>query len=86
VFGLHGRLRPYYKYLEWELKTFPLEKLTLAPDELMESLLKILETGSIPTQQKILACVEAMARADGYGSVLDDWGADLGWMKALKQA
>jgi hypothetical protein len=70
VFGLHGRLRPSYKYLEWDLKALPLENLTLTPDGLMQSLLKILETGSIPTQQKIL-CVEAMTRADGFGSVLD---------------
>jgi hypothetical protein len=85
VFGLHGRMRPYYKYLEWELKTFPLEKLTLSPDELTELLLKILGTGSIPAQQTVLTYVEAMARADGYGSVLDDWGWRLDWLKEFKQ-
>jgi len=81
LFGLHGRLRPYPKYLEWELKTFPLEKLTLTPEDLLGSLLQIIETGTISVQQRMLSEVERMARADGYGSVLDGWGWRLEWMK-----
>jgi hypothetical protein len=81
VFGMHGRVRPYYKYLEWELRAFPLEKLTMAPEELTEALLKILETGSVRAQRLVLEHVEGMARADGYGAVVDDWGWRLGWMK-----
>ena len=81
LFGLHGRLRPFHKYLEWELKKHPLEKLTLAAEDLLRSLLQIVETGAIPVQQRILTEVERIARADGYGSVLDGWEWRLDWMK-----
>ncbi|MGD0059999.1 MAG: hypothetical protein ABSD58_11330 [Verrucomicrobiia bacterium] len=81
LFGMHGRVPPFAKYLEWELKTFPLPKLPMPPDELIESVLKVIETGSVPTQQNILAHVEAMARADGYGSVFDGWGQKLNWIR-----
>lgn len=84
LFGMHGRVQPFSKYLEWELKTFPLEKLTLSPDELIASILKIVETGSVPTQQEILAHMEAMARADGHGHVFDGWGSRLSWIKEFK--
>jgi hypothetical protein len=85
LFGLHGRVQPFSKYLEWELKNFPLEKLPLSPDELIESILKIVETGSVPAQQKTFSHVEAMARADGYGYVFDRWGGKLGWIKNFQQ-
>ena len=83
LFGLHGRLRPFPKYMEWELKTFPLEKLRLAPEDLLRSLLQILETGAIPVQQRLLMEVERLARGDGYGSVLDGWEWKLEWMKGF---
>jgi len=84
LFGLHGRVPPFAKYLEWELKNFPLQKLSMPPDELIASILKIIETGSVPAQQNILAHVEKMARADGYGYVFDGWGQKLTWMKNFK--
>lgn len=84
IFGMHGRVPPFAKYLQWELKAFPLPKLSMSADELIESVLKIIETGSVPTQQNILTHVEAMAQANGYGDVLDGWGPKLGWMKNFK--
>lgn len=84
LFGLHGRVPPFAKYLEWELKHFPLQKLSMPPDELIASILNIIETGSVETQQKLLAQIETMARADGYGDVFDGWRQKLIWMKTFK--
>jgi predicted nucleotidyltransferase len=68
VFALHGRLRPYNKYLEWELEHFPLPgdwNTTLAPGRVLAD-----GFGSFPA-------VEALARSRGHGDVLDAWGSDL---------
>jgi hypothetical protein len=86
LFALHGRVQPYPKYLEWELKNFPLEKMPLPPDELIRAILEIMETGSISAQQKLLVCIETMARTEGYGDVLDGWGQKLSWMKTFPPA
>jgi hypothetical protein len=81
IFGLHGRVRPFFKYLDWELKAYPLENLAMPGEGFLEAILKILETGSVPAQQGLLTHMEVIARADEYGDVFDAWGQKLGWMK-----
>jgi len=59
VFAIHGRrLRPYYKYLEWELKTYQLEKLTMSPNEFMAGLAQILDDADPSIQQRYLEAIE----------------------------
>ena len=67
VFAMHGRLRPYNKYLRWELETFPLP----APwDPTLPGRLAADPAG-------LFADVCALARRCGHGDVLDEWGDDL---------
>lgn len=64
LFALHGRVRPYNKYLRWELKQFPLgdpwtaatlpERIVADPGGLFDDL-------------------EKDARKRGYGSEYDSW-------------
>lgn len=42
IFGLEGRITPYYKYLEWELEKFPLKKFPMTSKDIIENLLIIL--------------------------------------------
>ncbi|MEV0902136.1 hypothetical protein [Actinoplanes sp. NPDC049802] len=68
VFALHGRLRPYNKYLAWELATHPLPgrwNAALRPDRLPGRALSL------------FPAVADLARAHGHGHVLDGWGADI---------
>ena len=68
VFALHGRLRPYNKYLAWELATFPLPgdwTAALAPDRVAGAALAL------------FPAVELLARQRGHAGVLDAWGADI---------
>lgn len=81
VFALNGRLRPYFKYLEWEFKNHPREKLGIDQSEFMKCLLEILATGSVKVQQNLLSRMENLFRAEGYGTVFDGWGEKLPWMK-----
>jgi hypothetical protein len=78
IFALHQRrLRPYYKYLRWELTQFPLEHLAWPADKFLEMLRSILTIGSCGAQQTIFRWLNTYARTQGYASVLEDWGTDL---------
>jgi hypothetical protein len=82
LFALHGgRLRPYAKYLAWELATHPLERLPWPPDVLLDALLELLSAAPPDTQRLLLAGVETLARESGHGAVLDAWGDALAWMR-----
>jgi predicted nucleotidyltransferase len=77
VFALHGRIRPYNKYLRWELETFPLPEpwnTELRPDRV--------GTAALP----LFPEVEALARHHGHGDVLDGWGSDIDLIRAFSAA
>ncbi|WP_330291135.1 hypothetical protein [Streptomyces sp. NBC_00576] len=79
LFALDRRPRPYNKYLEWELARFPLPGWDTAT--LLDAADRISGTGDVPTQRRLFAQVEAVARRAGHGAVLDAWGEDLGLMR-----
>jgi hypothetical protein len=82
IFAIHnGRLRPYYKYLKWELEIFPLTKIPLKADEIISLLMKILDSADYKAQQKFLKITEQILRNEGFGHVFDSWGEDFPWMK-----
>ncbi len=64
LFALYGRIRPYNKYLRWELDTDPLPAPWTA-DHLIKSL-----TGRPST---LFPDLERVARAKGFGVVLNAW-------------
>jgi hypothetical protein len=73
VFALHGRLRPYNKYLDWELEAFPL------PGE-WNAALTPARVATAPLS--LFGEVEALARRCGHADVLDGWGSDIGLIRA----
>jgi hypothetical protein len=81
VFAIHGRLRPYYKYYEWELKNYPLNKLSISGAEFTKQILIVLESADIKVQQKLLMEIENITREEGYGDVWDSWGDKIDWMR-----
>jgi nucleotidyltransferase-like protein len=74
VFALHGRLRPYNKYLHWELTTHPLGTPwdTLLPQ-------------ALDAPAALFPHVEGLARAHGHGPLLDAWGDDLTLVRHFSQ-
>lgn len=72
LFALHGRVRPYNKYLVWELETYPLGEPWNArtlPQKLADN-----PSGLFPD-------LERLARECGHGDVLDAWGDDLNLLR-----
>ncbi|WP_330172558.1 hypothetical protein OG875_02515 [Streptomyces sp. NBC_01498] len=77
VFALHQRVRPYNKYLLWELENHPLGPPEWAADVLVPQLRRIVADGELAAQRALFATVERAVRRSGHASVLDGWGADL---------
>lgn len=73
MFGIEGRLRPYNKFLEWDLKEHPLKLLPWSPDEFIRKLKKIATIGDIETQKEIFSKICELFRREGYGKVIDGW-------------
>ena len=85
IFAIHnGRLRPYYKYLKWELKKFPLTKIPMTAEEIVNNLMKILNNADYKAQQNFLKITEDALRKEGFGNVFESWGDDFPWMKSFK--
>jgi hypothetical protein len=78
LFTVHGRLRPYNKWLEWELEQHPLPP---SNSLLLARIERIARTGDIAEQQAVFRDAEALARAHGLGAVIDGWAPDVAWLR-----
>ncbi|WP_329378376.1 hypothetical protein [Streptomyces sp. NBC_01716] len=77
VFALHQRVRPYNKYLPWELAHHPLGAPQWAADVLLPRIRRVVADGDPATQRALFATVEGAARQAGHASVIDSWGTDI---------
>jgi predicted nucleotidyltransferase len=76
VFTVHGRLRPYNKWLEWELREH-----SLPIDVDLTRLERIARTGDPAAQQALSRDTEELARAHGHGATIDGWEPDVAWLR-----
>ena len=79
LFTVHGRVRPFNKWLVWELDHHPLpipsNRLLLGRVE------RIARTGAVDEQRALFREAEALARANGLGAVIDGWESDVAWLR-----
>jgi hypothetical protein len=68
LFALHGRVRPFNKYLRWELEAFPLPAPWTA-DHIVPAL--------IDRPAALFPALEKAVRAKGFGDVVDAWDMEL---------
>lgn len=73
IFALEGRVKPYYKYLELDLKNHPLKKLPWSGAELTKKLVKILKENDEKTLLELFKKTQSIFRKVGYGPVYDSW-------------
>jgi len=76
VFAAHGRVRPYNKWLEWELREHPLP---VGLD--LRRLERIARTGDLDDQQALFRETERLARELGHGATIDGWEPDVAWLR-----
>jgi predicted nucleotidyltransferase len=78
IFALAGRVRPFNKYLDWELRHHAL------PGWRAETLLPLI-AGVLDrdraSQHELFRLVEQNARAHGFGSAIDEWEPDVAWLR-----
>jgi hypothetical protein len=84
VFAVHDRVRPFNRFLAWELERFPLPEPWLAHDRFVPRLEAILRTGSIRDQASLFRDVEAFARSHDLGETIDSWEPDVPWLRSGK--
>ena len=79
VFGLEGRIRPFNKWLEFELAEEPLR--TPAFGDLIERLVAFLADPAAERVRDAFRMLEGAARAAGHGAIVDTWEPDLAWLR-----
>lgn len=82
LFALDGRVRPFNRFLEWELESFPLSDEMWAAGALLPRIQEIVTTGSAEAQASLFRDVEPSARAHDLGGVIDAWEPDVAWLRS----
>lgn len=80
LFAAHERVRPFNKWLRWELDQHPLDdpwQHTLLP-----RIEEVVSTGSIEQQRSLYRDVEVLARRLGLDHVVESWGRDVQLFRA----
>jgi hypothetical protein len=81
IFCLYDRrVSPFYKYLEWELENFPLEKLSFSGKELLEILQSIQDTGNYQGQQILLREAARIFKPEGFINAFNAWSGSYQWL------
>jgi predicted nucleotidyltransferase len=78
IFSLEDRVRPYNKYLDWELRHHPLDGW---PADVLMPLLDRVLTGEPEPQRELFNRIEPAARRAGFGDVIDGWEPDVEWLR-----
>jgi len=83
MFALVGRVRPYNKYLPWELREHPLNAPEWAASRFLPLLDSLITDGHDDTLRRIYAVVERECRGHDLihgtclGAEINDWGDNL---------
>lgn len=78
IFALAGRVRPFNKYLDWELRHHPLPD--WPPGVLLQLVAGVLDRDRA-SQHELFRLVERDARAHDFGAEIDDWQPDVAWLR-----
>lgn len=84
VFAVCGRVRPYNKYLPWELRTHPLAVPEWSADRLLPLVTRLLD-GDPSAVRDAFPVVDREVRAldPALGEIIDGWGAELALFRKL---
>lgn len=80
IFAFERRIRPYNKYLPWELQNHPLQRPDWSADVLLPRVEAILTSADADAQRLVLRSIEQAARELGLGGIVDGWGDELGFL------
>ena len=78
IFALAGRVRPFNKYLDWELRHHPVEGW---PAETLLPLVAGILDRDRASQHELFRLVEREARAHHFDAGIDEWEPDVPWLR-----
>ena len=77
LFAMHRRVRPFNKWLGWELDHFPVPGAVWSGQQLLPRLAAQLATFDPAASASLFRDVESLVRAHGLGHVIDSWAPDV---------
>ena len=80
LFAVEGRVRPFNRFLRFELERRPFQDPAFAVESLLMRL-PPLSCGDPVEQRRTFRDVEELARRHGLGDVIDGWEPDVGWLR-----
>ncbi len=80
LFAFQQRVRPFDKFLSWELERLPLDRGAWSAGRLLPRLETIIATGDVSEQQRLFRDVEQLGRTYGFGKLVDGWEPELAWL------
>ena len=78
LFALERRVRPFNKYLRWELATHPLDA---CDGEELLALVDAALDGGTQAQHELLRGVEPHLRGHGLGETIDEWEPHVAFLR-----
>jgi predicted nucleotidyltransferase len=78
IFALAGRVRPFNKYLDWELRNHPLPG--WEADTLLPVIAGVLDRDR-HSQHELFRLVERDARTHGFEAEIEEWEPDVAWLR-----
>lgn len=79
-----GRMRPYAKYLTWELGARPPGALPFPAADFLARLERLLAGDDLAALQELLGALKPNCPALGHDAVFDAWGEALPWMLGFR--
>lgn len=73
IFAIEERVRPFNKFLVWELESHPLAKLPIDPSDFIEKIRVIAKNADFETQKEVLEMMRKLAMKNGYAEEVADW-------------
>lgn len=73
VFAIEKRVRPFNKFLVWELENYPLAKLPIGSSDFIAKIKIIAQNADLATQKELLEIMRKLASENGHAYVIDNW-------------
>lgn len=73
LFALEGKVKPYNKYLGWELQNFPLAKLPWEAQDFLQKIATIVTSGDFATQREVFRAACQIFKASGHAGAIAKW-------------
>lgn len=73
IFAIEERVRPFNKFLVWELENYPLAKLPINPSDFIEKIRAIAQNADFEMQKEVLEMMRKLAMENGYAEEVAGW-------------